>query len=223
MHSTVYMQISILLLPLNTSEKYLESETNTIGDIPFNILHMSILPGTVHLKKRKKTTLLHTEHLKIHILDANKHPLLLIIVMMSVQFVPCALKPADGKVFILSTSLINQVIDVLSRHSLNSSKPRTSLKLLLLFPNVPYVLTIATLLVLYSLEVKTHIGERERSWRCSHWSNDTIYLKTKNKSSVFVESISLPRLEFPPYNVWTEPLDPRLHLDPSYFHICSGK
>lgn len=79
------MQISILLLPLNTSEKYLESETNTIGDIPFNILHMSILPGTVHLKKRKKTTLLHTEHLKIHILDANKHPLLLIIVMMSVQ------------------------------------------------------------------------------------------------------------------------------------------
>lgn len=117
------MQISILLLPLNTSEKYLESETNTIGDIPFNILHMSTLPGTTHFKKNKnkmETTLLHTEHLKIHILDANKHPLLLIIVMMSVQFVPCALKQADGKVvFILSTSLINHVFDVLSRHSLN--------------------------------------------------------------------------------------------------------
>lgn len=220
MHSTVYMQISILLLPLNTSEKYLESETNTIGDIPFNILHMSILPGTVHLKKRKKTTLLHTEHLKIHILDANKHPLLLIIVMMSVQFVPCALKPADGKVFILSTSLINQVIDVLSRHSLNSSKPRTSLKLLLLFPNVPYVLTIATLLVLYSLEVKTHIGEREREklkmFTLEQWHN--IFKNKKQKQCIcwkhFSAKAGIPSIQC---------VDPRLHLDPSYFHICSGK
>lgn len=106
--------------------------------------------------------------------------------MMSVQFVPCALKQADGKVvFILSTSLINHVFDVLSRHSLNSSKPRTSLQLLLLFPNVPYVLTIATLLVLYSLEVKTHKTQhRERSWRCSHWSNDTIFKNKKQKQCI---------------------------------------
>lgn len=72
---------------------------------------------------------------------------------------------------------------------------------MLLFPNVPYVLTIATLLVLYSLEVKTHKNNTEREVEDVHTGAMTQYLKTKNKSSVFVESISLPRMEFPPYNV----------------------
>lgn len=50
---TCKFQYYYYLLTLGTSEKYLESETNTIGDIPFNILHMSTLPGTTHLKKNK--------------------------------------------------------------------------------------------------------------------------------------------------------------------------
>lgn len=45
---TCKFQYYYYLLTLGTSEKYLESETNTIGDIPFNILHMSTLPGTTH-------------------------------------------------------------------------------------------------------------------------------------------------------------------------------
>lgn len=51
---TYKFQYYYYLLTLGTSEKYLESETNTIGDIPFNILHMSTLPGTTHLKKKIK-------------------------------------------------------------------------------------------------------------------------------------------------------------------------
>lgn len=103
-------------------------------------------------KNKKETTLLHTAHLKIHILDANKHPLLLIIVM-SVQFVPCALKQADGKVvFILSTSLINHVFDVLSRHSLNKQlKAKNELTIIAFVPKCPlcshYSHTVGPLLI----------------------------------------------------------------------------
>lgn len=67
---TCKFQYYYYLLTLGTSEKYLESETNTIGDFPFNILHMSTLPGTVHLKKKKK----RRNHAPPHWTPENSHP-----------------------------------------------------------------------------------------------------------------------------------------------------
>lgn len=133
---------------------------------------MSTSPGTVHLKRKKKKKPLNTWEFTCWTQTCILNCWLLSWCQCICTVCTEASRWQRGFLYFPLPSSIKLLMYCQD----NSSRPRTSLKLLLLFPNVPYVVTIANTVGPLLFRGK-NMYRGGRSWGCWHWSNDIIYLK----------------------------------------------